>query len=145
MTGNRSKCMKAQTMIFEQVILFAIGVVIFIICFATFNVYQDYFTSASMNDQLGQMKSWISSNIISLIENGDANSSIILDVPRKIGEEEYEVMLSDAGIRITSLVTHTRKESILFNLSTSYNLSGSVTSTGRKFIIYKKGNEIIIS
>jgi hypothetical protein len=136
---------KAQSMIFEQVIIFAIGVVIFIICFATFNIYQGYFTTASLNDQLGQMKSWISSNIINLIENGDANSSIILDVPRRIGDEEYEVVLSDAGIRITSVVTRTRKESPLFNFSTIYNFSGSATSTGRKFIIYKKGNEIIIS
>ena len=56
MQKNR-KNRKAQSVIFEQVILFGIGVAIFIICFAIFNIYQNYFMTISLNDQLGQMKS----------------------------------------------------------------------------------------
>ena len=136
---------KAQTMIFEQVILFTIGVTIFVMCFAAFNVYQDYYESVSLNDQLGQLKSWVSSHIIRITENPEADASIILDIPRRIAGEEYEIELSDEGITIASFLTKTYKKSSLFNLTQQYNFSGRITSTGRTFIIYKKGNEIIIS
>ena len=136
---------KSQTVIFEQVILFGIGVSIFLTCFVFFNLYQDYFVSISLNDQLGQMKSWVSSHILKLTENRDANSSVILEIPKRIGGEEYEIQLSDEGINVTSYYTKTEKKSQLFNLSNEYKLSGKVRSMRRRFVIYKKGNEIIIS
>lgn len=136
---------KAQTVIFEQMILFAIGVSIFITCFAVFNMYQGYFVSLSMNDQLGQMKNWVSSHILRLIQNEDSNSSIILEIPRRIGGEEYEIQISADGINVTSLLTMTSKKSPLFNLDEKYGFSGTANSIKRRFIIYKKGNEIIIS
>ena len=136
---------KAQSLIFEQVILFSIGVVIFIICFAVFNIYQNYYSSVSINDQMDQLRSWVSSNIIKLIENREANSSIILEIPRRLAGEEYEIEISNEGIRVMSLMSMMSKETPLFNISSQYALSGKVVSTGRRFIIYKRGNEIIIS
>ena len=144
MQKNR-KNRKAQSVIFEQVILFGIGVAIFIICFAIFNIYQNYFMTISLNDQLGQMKSWVSSYILRLAENDEANSSIILEIPKRIGGEEYMIQLSDEGINVTSLLSRTEKKSTLFNLNKEYKLSGEIQSFRRRFILYKKGNEIIIS
>ncbi len=136
---------KAQSLIFEQVILFSIGVVIFIMCFAVFNIYQNYFSSVGINDQLDQIRSWVSSNILKLVENRDANSSMILEIPRRLAGEEYEIEINGEGIRVMSYLTQTEKQTPLFNLSNQYTLSGKVVSTGRRFIIYKRGNEIIIS
>ncbi len=136
---------KAQTMIFEQVILFGIGVTIFITCFAIFNIYQEYFVSTSLNDQLGETRDWISSNILILTENPYANMTVILDVPKTIGGEEYEISLDDDGLTLQSIVTKTVKRSSLFNLTDQFKFSGSVSSSERRFVIYKKGNEIIIS
>jgi hypothetical protein len=136
---------KAQTMIFEQVILFSIGVTIFVMCFAAFNIYQDYYESVSLNDQMGQLKSWITSHVIRIIENRDANTSIILEIPRRISGEEYEIEFDDEGISIVSFLSRTVKKAPLFNLTEQYNFSGRVTSTGRQFVIYKKGKDIIIS
>jgi hypothetical protein len=136
---------KGQSLIFEQVILFSIGVVIFIMCFAVFNIYQTYFSSVGINDQLDQLRSWVSSNILKLAENTEANSSIILEIPRRLAGEEYEIELNDDGIRVMSYMTMTEKQTPLFNLSSQYRLSGKVVSSGSRFIIYKRGNEIIIS
>ena len=139
------RTLKGQGLIFEQVILFSIGVVIFIMCFAVFNIYQNYFSTVNINDQLDQLRSWVSSNILKLTENPDANSSIILEIPRRLAGEEYEIELNEAGIRVMSYATLTEKQTPLFNMSAQYNLSGKVVSSGRRFIIYKRGNEIIIS
>lgn len=136
---------KGQSLIFEQMILFSIGVTIFVICFAVFNIYQNYFVSLSLHDQLAQMKGWISSHIIRLVQHEDTDSSIILEIPKRIGGEEYNITLDNSGIHVISLYSEVTKESSLYGISNKYILSGYIRSTERRFIIYKKGNEIIIS
>jgi hypothetical protein len=137
---------KAQSMIFEQVLLFGMGIIIFVICFGVFNAYQDYFVSVSLNDQLNEIKSWVGANILKLTEKDlNTDAYVILEMPRRIGGEEYVIELGDEGLNVTSLVTNTVKRSNLFNLTSTYSLSGKAESAGRRFIIYKRGDKIIIS
>jgi len=135
------------SMIFEYALLFMFGVIIFISSVAVFRSYESYFTSVSTNDQLEEVNEYVSSNIIKLAEmSGGEDSSVVLWIPKKIGGNEgYTMELSGTGLNSTSLLTRVSKHSELFNLSKSINLSGMVISGSGSVIIYKTGNQIIIS
>jgi len=144
MPAKRS--LKAQSLIFEQVLLFTMGVIIFIACFAAFSVYQSYFSAVSTNDQLSEVKDIIISNIIKLSQKEECmNSTIEIDIPEDVGGRAYIIELSADGLNITLQgMQRISKFSPLFNLGQSITLNGRVLSTGGKIMIYKKPNEIII-
>ena len=135
--------MRGQSPIFEQVMLFSIGVAIFIACLSIFNIYEAYFTDIMMEDQLNEVEGFIISNILRLSKK-DENFSMALEIPRRILNQIYEVNLSDNGISITTMGSTAYVESGLYNLTESFEFSGSIISSYGKHIIYKKGNKIII-
>jgi hypothetical protein len=141
-SSQRNKRLKGQSIMFEQVLLFTMGVTVFIIYFAVFNIYQGHFISVNVNDQLSQIKSLISSDILEMAYKEGTTSSITRKLPKRIGNEIYKIELSSKGINVTGLVSGISKHSTLYNLNKSMSLLGSVTSIGGKVIIYKKGNEI---
>jgi len=134
-----------QSIIFEQVLLFGIGVAIFIALFAVFTVYQNYFASANLRNQLDEVKDVIVSNIMKLAEKGNVTAYMTMEIPREISDEGYEIILSNRGLNVTSLITGVWKFSSLYGLNESYNLTGRVMSVLGRFIIYKKENKIILS
>ena len=135
--------MRGQSPVFEQVMLFAVGIAIFIMSFSMFKIYEIYFTDVIIKDQLNEVKDFITSNILR-VSKKDRDSSIILEIPRTILNQPYEVSLSDKGINITSMVSKVYVESELYNLTESFEFSGNIRSSHGKHIIYKKGNKIII-
>ena len=140
---SNKRRMKAQGAIFEQVMLFVMVVTIFIMYFAVFNIYEGYFMSVGTNDQMTQMKNYISSGILRVASREDAvESSITLKIPKKIGNRAYIIKLSNKGLNITCPSMGISKHSELYNINESMGLSGDVMSLGGKVIIYKKGNEI---
>jgi len=139
---TQKRRLKAQGLIFEQVLLFAIGVFIFIVCFGVFASYQDYFLSVGINDQLENVKNLIVFNILKLSEKENTNSHIILPISKKAGDEAYKAVLSENGLNVTSLASGISKFSNLYGLNESFNLSGRVVSTAGKIVIYKTENEI---
>jgi len=137
---------KAQSMILEQVLLFAIGVSVFVACLGIFGMYQHHFLSISTDDQLNQVTDFITSHILRLCNNGnETNSSAILEIPQKTGNGYYEISLSNSGLRVTDSDTGASKFSPLYNLSVSMQFSGKTVSRGGKLMIYKKADRIIIS
>jgi hypothetical protein len=141
MIGKR---MKAASLIFEQALLFAFGVIIFISCIAAFNNYQSYFNSVGAIDQLTEVSEYIGSNIIKMSERPDEESSIKVQLPKKIASEIYVIELSSDGLNVTTSDTKTCKTSALFNLNQTFGMSGRVVSTAGNMIIIKSGNQIII-
>jgi len=135
--------MKGQSPIFEQVMLFSIGVAILIACLSIFNIYEVYFTDIMMEDQLNEVEGFIISNILRLSKKGE-NFSMALEIPSRILNQIYEVNLSDNGINITTMESTAYVESGIYNLTESFEFSGSIISSHGKHIIYKKGNKIII-
>ncbi len=141
MTKNRR--MKAQSLVFEQVMLFVIGISILIICFAIFATYQDYFLSVSVNDQLEEVRNLIVFNILKLSEKEDeVESSITLPISKNVGSEAYKVELSENGLNVTSLVSGVSKFSNVYGLNESFEFSGRAVSTSGRIIIYKTGKRI---
>ena len=138
--------MKAVSMIIEYSLLFMFGIIIFISCISVFNNYDAYFSSVSVSDHLTEVSEYVSSNIIKLAETGSGEeSSIMLSIPKKIGNENYMIELSSQGLNVTSVVTHVSRQLTLYNLNSTYSLSGKAASTAGSVIIYKTGNQIIIS
>jgi len=135
---------KGQTLVFEQVLLFTIGVAIFIASFALFSMYQSSYMSVMKWDQLKAVKEYMVSNIIEISEKHEFDSSVMLEIPKRIGNDYYRLTLSPNGLNISVLAGNERDYdfSSLYGLNNSYNLSGSVTSDRGKVIIYKIGNSI---
>lgn len=137
--------LSGQSLIFEQVLLFGIGVGIFVTLFVAFGVYQMYFSDMSVNNQLSEIKDVVVLNIIRLTEKENVTAHFMMEIPRRVGDEGYEITLSNSGLVVRSLVSDVTKTSSLYGLNETYNMSGSVMSVFGRFIIYKKENKIILS
>jgi len=138
--------MKGVSVIIEYTLLFMFGIIIFISSVSVFGNYEAYFNSVSVNDQLIEISEYVGSNIIKLAEMGNVeDSSIILKIPKKIGNDNYMIELSSTGLNVTSTATKVYKHSSLYSLNETFSLSGKVASGAGSVIIYKTGNQIIIS
>ena len=137
--------LSGQSLIFEQVLLFGIGVGIFVTLFVAFAVYQTYFSDMSVNNQLSEINDVVALNIIRLTEKENVTAHFMMEIPRRVGDEGYEIILSNTGLEVRSLVSGATKTSSLYGLNETYNMSGSVMSVLGRFIIYKKENKIILS
>jgi hypothetical protein len=139
--------MKGVSVIFEYALLFMFGIIIFISSVGVFRSYEMYFNSVSADDQLTEVREYVSSNIIKLAEmSSDEESSMVVTIPKKIGGNEgYMIELSGQGLNVTSMNTYISKHSGLFNLSRTMDLGGRVVSGAGSVKIYKTGNQIIIS
>jgi hypothetical protein len=143
--GRRSsKSMKAQSMVFEQAMLFSISVAIFVACFAIFSLYNNHFSTITLNDGMDQVSEYIISNIVKLSEKKDANSSVILEIPRRINDQVYNISLTNEGLTLQSTTTRVSRFSNLYGMNEFFNLTGKSVSEEGKIIIYKKGNLIIL-
>lgn len=141
---NSQKVRKGQTLIFEQVMLFSVSVAIFVICFSVFSVYENYFVSVTSNNQLDEVKEWVSASILKVAEKDSATSILTLNVPRKVGDAVYELSLSEDGLVAKNLLTNTERSSSLYDLGKEFSFSGETTSINGKVTIKKEDKQIII-
>ncbi|UCC91363.1 MAG: hypothetical protein JSV39_03555 [Candidatus Aenigmatarchaeota archaeon] len=137
---------KGQILVFEQVLIFSIGMVILITSFALFMMYQSYYLSETTQDQLTQVKEYVLSSIIKLCEKNDFNSSVILSIPKTIGNSFYRISLSPVGLNITLWPEREAGDfSTLYGLDTTFTFEPSmVVSDMGKIVVYKRGNSIIL-
>jgi len=145
--AQRPRRMKAATQVFERVLLFGIGVIIFIACYAVFNNYQSYFLGVSMEDQVDEIGSYIATGILKVAEKGNqTEASISLKIPPRAGNEPYIVRLSSAGLNISTTVTGYSRFFRLYGLNKTFVMTGEsvVSTTVSELLIYKKGNRIIL-
>jgi len=143
MAGPRR--MKAVSLIVEQVILFIFGIIIFATCVSVFSNYEAHFKSLSMEDQLSEVSEYVETSIIKMAEKEQDASSISLAIPKKAGSEYYKIELSGQGLNVSSMESGIAKQSSICNLTLNYVMKGRVISSAGSMIIYKTGNQIIIS
>lgn len=139
----KRKKMKALSLIFEHVLLFMFSVIIFISSLALFRGYESSFNELTVKDQLTEIGEYISSNIIKLSEREEA--SIKIRIPTRAGNEFYIVYLSNTGLNLTSMDTNITRHFDLYNINKSLELKGRVVSSSGNSMIYKTGNQIIIT
>lgn len=136
---------KGASLIFEQVLLFMIGITIFLVCFTTFKAYETYFAYSIAGDQLAEVSDWITSKIVSLSGSDGVNSTLRVRVPAMLGNEPYEIELTQEGLNLTGIVTGRNLFSPMERVNGSFSLGGRFSTVhGSEFLIYKRGSQIII-
>ena len=139
------RSLSGQSLIFEQVLLFAIGIAVFLALFSVFTIYQIYFSNISLNNQMDEIKNIIVSDIMKLTYKGNATATTTIEVPRDISNEGYIINLTSRGLSLKSMVSDTEKFSPLYGLNETYEMSGSVMSLMGRVIIYKIEDKIILT
>ncbi|MCX6818016.1 MAG: hypothetical protein NTU57_04100 [Candidatus Aenigmarchaeota archaeon] len=132
---------KGQMLVFEQVLMFTIGVTIMIMAFALFTMYQNYYTSSTASDQMTEVKEYVLSSIIKACENRDANVTMILTIPKTVSNSFYKISLSNAGLNVTLEPSSGSGDfSPLYGLNETFVFSGMAISDLGKVVVYKNGN-----
>jgi len=141
------KTMKGQILVFEQVLLFAIGVLIFVICFASFSAYESYFAETGGADQLDQVRDYIAYAIVRASEGwGNTSSYFTIQIPKSIGGETYRIRLSPEGLNVTALPSMKYSFTGLYWLNATTDMEESeIMSTSGMIVLYKNGNKIILT
>ncbi|HLD78606.1 MAG TPA: hypothetical protein VJB16_06265 [archaeon] len=130
-------------MVFEQVLLFAVGIVIFLACFAVFSIAQGYYTDAAARDQMGQVRELIAGEVQALAAGGNSsNGSAELAVPREIQGEVYQIVLGPEGLNVSSAFLGISSASNLGRANESFNLSGALTSNSGRVTVEKTEGRI---
>ena len=132
---------KGQVIVFEQVMLFAISVTLFLVSISVFSVYQNYYLDVGTENQLDEVKEWVASSILRVAINDQAESTVIIHIPREIGGAVYSVQLTEDQLVIRNLLTDQITTAYLYGLSESYQFdtqSNPVTSNKGKLTIVKK-------
>lgn len=131
---------KGQILVFENVLIFTIGVTIFIMSFAVFSIYQTQFTYQGTSDQMGQIRDYITSSILMVAEK-PADSSVTLQIPKTISGEPYEIILSPEGLNVTSRFGH--RFSSLYSIQLDFQ-ERAVPSTRGRITLKREGDQINI-
>ena len=136
---------KGANLIFEQVMLFMIGIGIFVVTFSIFTSYEGHYSSSIVEDQLGEVSDWVVSNILGVSADEGMNATLKVTVPAMVGNERYKINLTQEGLIVSTLDTERSVFSPLSRLNETMSLGGSFSTThGGEFIIYKRGSQIII-
>lgn len=140
--------MKAQTAVFEQVLLFGISVSIFVAAFGIFQLYQSHFASVSIIDHTRAIRDMIHNHITELTRIENLNASFTLRLPREINGEYYSIKINDTEIMVITYESRTAAISNISSLSKEYGglytFTGETRSNRGEIIIYKRGYNIII-
>ena len=137
--------MKGVSLIFEQVLLFMIGVSIFMAMFYSFTSYQNHYMSVGASDQIDQVKNLIAANIMEVSNLPlDAVSTRTINIPGSVSGEYYKIILSSGGLNISTYDGKITRSLPLGGINETYNLSGETTSKSLKIVIYKTADRIII-
>lgn len=135
---------KGQMLVFEQVLMFSIGVAIMIMAFALFTMYQNYYTSSTASDQMTEVKEYVLSSIIKACES-EANVTMILTIPKTVSNSFYKISLSNAGLNVTLEPSSGSGDfSPLYGLNETFVFSGMAISDLGKVVVYKNGNLVTL-
>jgi hypothetical protein len=136
---------KGASLVFEQVIVFMIGVFIFLSCFSIFNSYEAYFSQTIIQEQLEGVSEMVVSSVVGLSASSEMNATIRISVPQFVGNEAYRINLTQSGLEITTAITGKEVFVPLSRINKSLSLGGAFSTVhGSEFMIYKRGNQIII-
>jgi hypothetical protein len=137
--------MKGQNAVFEQVLLFAIAVAMFVIAFGIFQMYQNYYSSTALIDHTRSIRDMINNHILELTRMEELNASLTLGIPEELSGEYYLIKINNTELRVTTDVSGVTSASSLAALWVSgYEFFGETRSSRGEIIIYKRGYNIII-
>ncbi|MEM7822881.1 MAG: hypothetical protein QW703_01360 [Candidatus Aenigmatarchaeota archaeon] len=130
--------MIGQSIILEAVLLFGISVSIFLLCQSLFLSNEEYIRNQVETNQLEMVKN----NIVAMIytiANNPTDINISIDIPQRVGETTYVIILSGKNIKLESAKYKTET-----TLNINYDMSGQATSFLGKLELKKTENKIFI-
>lgn len=137
--------LKGQTLVFENVIIFSIGVTMFIFSFVMFLNLQEYYRAVAIHDHMNKLENVLVANVIYVATSDEINVSVIVEIPETIGGEFYTVGFEDEKLYVDLESATVKKTSGLFNLGEDFDIvTGSIVSNRGKATIYKNGDRINI-
>lgn len=145
-SGGRSK---GQNIVINEVLLFALGILITVHVVNSFSTMQSSLRQVSTTDQFTGVADIISS---AAVQAASSNASIVAEFPEKISEEVYVISLKDDSVIIYDLGDpDTKVSQKLFNIAQTdcssegvFCLDGEVLSTAGRAEIYVDGKTIKI-
>ena len=93
-----------------------ISVAIFIVCFALFQIYEDYYSFVAVNDQVKAIRDIISAQAIQLIKYEGLNVTTSLRVPKRINGEFYYIRFNGTGLNVSLSLSNIAATSDFFRL-----------------------------
>ncbi len=140
--------MKAQSAVFEQVLLFGIAVAIFVAAFGIFQIYEANYESASLMDHTKAVRDMVYNHLVELTVTDKLNASLTIRIPKQMSGEYYRILLNNTELRVTSVKTGIAAVSSVSSITTAdgglYTFSGETISSKGEIIFYKRGYNIII-
>lgn len=136
---------KGQTLVFEQMLMFTVGIVILLTSVALFMMYQTFYVSETAQDQITQVKEYIMSSIIKLCENEEFNSSTVIEIPKTLGGSLYRISLTDSSLNITQEPEGPLNDfSPLYGLNETFSFGGMAISDVGRVVLYKRGTSVVL-
>ena len=128
--------MQGQFKIVSEVLIFGIGILIASFVLFNFTFVKNFVTDVAKSEQYDSV-----SNVIrtSMLKSMLANSSVRVFIPPQIAQDSYTIGFGgrcdkrECFIEIVDLPTGENVQKEIFNINQSYNIIGSVASTGRDF------------
>lgn len=137
--------LKGQSYVLEQLMLFSLGIAIFMVFFSAFTVYRDYFQSTTNADQIDQVKDYLTAYVLKAAQNErNVTSSFTVNIPKTLSGEPYKIEVTGSDLVITGIGSKIVRKSNLYNLTSSYDISGQTTSMSGRITIKRTGDKINI-
>ncbi|MCD6477806.1 MAG: hypothetical protein J7K87_02265 [Candidatus Aenigmarchaeota archaeon] len=128
---------KGQNITVEQMFLFTIGLVITIIIYFSFNLIGNNIEKVSKEDQINEVEEFVKSCIVRSYLG--PNGTLVYDVPKKISEKPYMVVINNGIIKIVY-----EGDSFNTTINKYYNARGRFFSSYGKFKVEKVNNNIVV-
>ncbi|MBU0953733.1 MAG: hypothetical protein KKA90_04955 [Nanoarchaeota archaeon] len=139
---------KGQSLVFEQVLLFAIGVAIFIVMLSIFSVLRGVWNVQAATDKLDTVSREVATGILSVATDPADFTLRTLVIPRDIAGEVYRIQLVGEKLQLDLSLPSLdlSRDSDLFSLGSTYTLVDSnVWSLHGRLTIKKVGTTISIN
>ncbi|MBI4173803.1 MAG: hypothetical protein HY519_03735 [Candidatus Aenigmarchaeota archaeon] len=128
-------------MVFEAVLIFALGIAIFGLASITFSGYQQHFERVALEDGMRQTATLVAAHA-GMLARKDGVASVTVRVPPRIAGQLYTIELSGASARLSA---SQYSATVAVGAGPGQRLSGKAASNAGRITIYKKGEQITIS
>jgi len=132
--------MKGQYQIINEILIFAVGIVLVGVFLLTFQSLQNSVGDLSTKDQLETVSNYIASGIVKAYSIG--NSELRLEIPEKIGNDIYRIYANENLTLFASGYNYTKE---LFNIGKNYNITGGTLSSAKYIKIIVNTTNILLT
>ena len=133
---------KGQYFVLEQMLLFAIGVVITVALYFSLTGANESVKNLSEEDQMYEVGNLVYSGINRVYLNA-GETQLTVDIPKKISGEGYKIYVEKTASE-SNLIVKLKKRVVKIPINSEYNATGMLFSSGGIVGIRKMKEKILI-